>query len=130
MIEFSDAALSMSRFLIAFYALVQSVRLWRLVANNKRHVPRPVVPRPVVVFTAGWHTALAIISTPTALGLVSVDSSTWRALQGSALLGCLLGLSWMIWHGHRRIFEGFTSCEVQEAISESLRKSDEERYGV
>lgn len=96
--QIDNLFLFVTRFLISLYAIAQSVILWRWVFRKDRRIPRPVV-----VFTAGWHTVLLVMSTAIVLFNYNIATEWSRALYGSAFLGSLVGMGWMMHYGERFI---------------------------
>lgn len=85
-----DLFLQVTRALIVLYATGASITLWRWAILDRRH------KRPVLVFAAGWHTMLATMSGWIFLSGHNVRPPLWTAVYGSAFLGSLVGLFWII----------------------------------
>jgi hypothetical protein len=121
-----DIFLAVTRGLISLYAIAATTTLvtWAI-RDSFGH-------RPICVYAAGWHAMLAGIATYVFLTDLPLRPPLWVALYGSAFLGSLTGLFWLILKGRDQLVQQANEprcnqlCANHEVVVTALKKAAQE----
>lgn len=99
--SFDSAMLTIARLIIlgvSLYSLQVMIKVWRGQASKGNRV----IPRPIIVFTAGWLAILALIALDLIVGAKEAISEGWyRTVYAMALIWPTCGLAWIVDLGNR-----------------------------
>lgn len=118
-----DLFLQVTRALIVSYSTGAAICLARWAFENRYS------KRPIFVFASGWHTVLATLSGYILFSGHTIRPPLWTAIYGSAFLGSLVGLFWIIL-GYRDALVKEPRCNSlcanHEVVVQALKKAAEE----